>query len=126
MHPVRAGYGSVVVGLHRAIRQGGSLGPRESVLRPGRQLTVPVDERLLAALICQIDTEPLMRAEPDARASIWSDEAVDSCCAAIDLQRSRSSDQTLPGVRRGAPRRGQCGENASGEGAGEEGATGEL
>jgi hypothetical protein len=48
-------------------------------------LPVPVHERLLAAVICEIDTELLTSLEPNAWAFTRSNEAVHSRCAAIYL-----------------------------------------
>src|SRR5882672_9404242 len=44
MHPVRAGNRSVVISLNSAVRDRRGLRPSETVLRPRRELPMPVDK----------------------------------------------------------------------------------
>ncbi len=112
MHPVRAGDRRIVVALHRAVRDRRGLRPRESILRPRRQLPMPVDERARAGFVGQCDAEPFVGGEADAGPSVRTDQSEDLGRPSVDLDHARSGDEALRIERCGADGAGDHGQDA--------------
>src|SRR5882672_2879410 len=109
MHPVRAGNRSIVIGLNRAIRDRRGLRPGEAILRPGRQLPMPMDDGGCASLIDELHAKPLAGGEANARTSIRTYKPEDLGWPAIHLEHACSGDEPLRNSGCRADRTGQDG-----------------
>src|SRR5258705_3380244 len=96
MHPVRAGNRSIVIGLNRAIRDRRGLRPGEAILRPGRQLPMPMDDGGCASLIDELHAKPLAGGEAKAPTSIRTYKTEDPCWPANQLQHACFRDEAPP------------------------------
>src|SRR6266850_1198504 len=88
MHPVRAGDRRIVIRAGVTRRDRRRLRPGKAVLRPGRQLAMPVDDGGCGGLIHEIDVKALAGRERDARFSVRPDKAEYSRRFAVDGERS--------------------------------------
>src|SRR6266436_6619064 len=88
VHPERASDRRIIIGGGITRRDRRRLRPGKAVLRPGRQLAVPVDNGGWAGSIHEIDVKALARRERDARFSVRPDKAEYSRRFAVNGERS--------------------------------------
>src|SRR2546425_9103359 len=107
VHPERASDRRIVIGVGITHRDRRRLRPGEAVLRPGRQLAVPVDNGGCAGSIYEIDVKALAGRERDARFSVRPDKAEYSRRFAVDGERSDAGSKAKlsgAGLRGSSPR----------------------
>src|SRR2546428_13169849 len=108
VHPERASDRRIVIGVGITHRDRRRLRPGKAVLRPGRQLAVPVDNGGCAGSIHEIDVKALAGRERDARFSVRPDKAEYSRRFTVDVERSDAGSKAeLSGAgfgRGGSPR----------------------
>ena len=95
MHPVRAGNRSIVISLNGAVCERWGLRPRETILRPGRKLPMPVDEGRCASLIDEVHAKPLAARAANAWASIRAAKFEDLGWPAVHLEHACAGDEML-------------------------------
>src|SRR2546428_10272542 len=113
VHPERASDRRIVIGVGITHRDRRRLRPGKAVLRPGRQLAVPVDNGGCAGSIPEIDVKALAGRERDARVSVRPDKAEYSRRFTVDVERSDAGSKAkVSGAglgRGGSPRYWQGG-----------------
>src|SRR3989449_6495854 len=112
-HAERASDGRIIIGVGTPRRDRRRLRPGKAVLRPGRQLAVPVDNGGCAGSIYEIDVKALAGRERDARFSVRPDKAEYSRRFAVDGERSDAGSKTKlsgAGLRGSSPRYWQEGD----------------
>jgi hypothetical protein len=93
VHPERAWDRRIIIRVGVARRDRRRLRPGKAVLRPGRQLAMPVDDRGCAGPIHEINVKALARRERDARFSARPDKAEYTRRFAIDGESSGAGSQ---------------------------------
>src|SRR5207245_6349578 len=111
VHPERASDRRIIISVGITRRDRRRLRPGKAVLRPGRQLAVPVDNGGHAGSIHEIDVKALAGRERDAGFSVRPDKAEYSRRFAVDGERSDAGSKAKVGgagfARGGTPRHWQ-------------------
>src|SRR5438309_11604179 len=93
VHPERASDRRIVIGMAITRRDRRRLRPGKAVLRPGRQLAVPVDNGGCAGSIHEIDVKALAGRERDARFCVRPEKAEYWRRVTVDVERSDAGSQ---------------------------------